>query len=205
MHPAPTFAMLPRGDLRLALSAPSGAGGGGQSMPDGTKPEPGGWNRFMLEVPDLATTVSELRSGDGGGSDASARAIGCGVQRRRDRPAGRLLPSRSSDLFVADRGDRLTPHGVLAAGWPLRCKFGSACASAASRSAACSSQEAGEHRAPGAGSIRRPTLSPGQAPECSRVARRRVRRPRMGEPCFALPRVRRRIRVVGWLGSRYMG
>jgi catechol 2,3-dioxygenase-like lactoylglutathione lyase family enzyme len=64
MHPAPTFAMLSRGDLRLVLSAPSGAGGGGQSMPDGTKPEPGGWNRFMLEVPDLATTVSELRSAD---------------------------------------------------------------------------------------------------------------------------------------------
>jgi catechol 2,3-dioxygenase-like lactoylglutathione lyase family enzyme len=64
MHPAPTFAMLSRGDLRLVLSAPSGAGGGGQSMPDGTKPEPGGWNRFMLEVPDLATIVSELREAD---------------------------------------------------------------------------------------------------------------------------------------------
>ena len=43
MHPAPTFAMLSRGDLRLVLSAPSGAGGGGQAMPDGTRPEPGGW------------------------------------------------------------------------------------------------------------------------------------------------------------------
>jgi catechol 2,3-dioxygenase-like lactoylglutathione lyase family enzyme len=61
MHPAPTFAMLSRGDLRLALSAPSGAGGGGQSMPDGTKPEPGGWNRFSLEVSDLDATVEELR------------------------------------------------------------------------------------------------------------------------------------------------
>lgn len=61
MHPAPTFAMLARGDLRLVLSAPSGAGGGGQSMPDGTKPEPGGWNHFMLESPDLATIVSGLR------------------------------------------------------------------------------------------------------------------------------------------------
>jgi catechol 2,3-dioxygenase-like lactoylglutathione lyase family enzyme len=61
MHPAPTFAMLARGDLRLALSAPSGAGGGGQAMPDGTRPEPGGWNRFTLEVSDLATTVEELR------------------------------------------------------------------------------------------------------------------------------------------------
>jgi catechol 2,3-dioxygenase-like lactoylglutathione lyase family enzyme len=61
MHPAPTFAMLSRGDLRLVLSAPSGAGGGGQAMPDGTQPAPGGWNRFMLELPDLAAVVAELR------------------------------------------------------------------------------------------------------------------------------------------------
>jgi catechol 2,3-dioxygenase-like lactoylglutathione lyase family enzyme len=60
MHPAPTFAMLTRGDLRLVLSAPRGAGGGGQAMPDGTVPQPGGWNRFMLEVDDLATTASAL-------------------------------------------------------------------------------------------------------------------------------------------------
>jgi catechol 2,3-dioxygenase-like lactoylglutathione lyase family enzyme len=62
MHPAPTFAMLSRGDLRLVLSAPSGAGGGGQSMPDGTQPEPGGWNRFSLEVSDLASMVDAMRS-----------------------------------------------------------------------------------------------------------------------------------------------
>jgi catechol 2,3-dioxygenase-like lactoylglutathione lyase family enzyme len=61
LHPAPTFAMLSRGDLRLALSAPSSAGGGGQSMPDGTRPEPGGWNRFAIEVTDLAATVDTLR------------------------------------------------------------------------------------------------------------------------------------------------
>jgi catechol 2,3-dioxygenase-like lactoylglutathione lyase family enzyme len=61
MHPAPTFAMLSRGDLRLLLSAPSGAGGGGQAMPDGTSPEPGGWNRFSLEDSDLAGTVEKLR------------------------------------------------------------------------------------------------------------------------------------------------
>jgi catechol 2,3-dioxygenase-like lactoylglutathione lyase family enzyme len=62
MHPAPTFAMLRRGDLRLVLSAPSAQGGGGQSMADGTRPEPGGWNRFMLEVDDLdrlSTTLQE--------------------------------------------------------------------------------------------------------------------------------------------------
>jgi catechol 2,3-dioxygenase-like lactoylglutathione lyase family enzyme len=53
MHPALSFAMLEREDLRLVLSAPSGSAGGGQAMPDGTLPEPGGWNRFMLEVSDI--------------------------------------------------------------------------------------------------------------------------------------------------------
>ena len=61
MHPAPTFALLTRGDLRLALSAPSGQGGGGQSMPDGTRPEPGGWNRFMVETEDLDGAAASLR------------------------------------------------------------------------------------------------------------------------------------------------
>jgi catechol 2,3-dioxygenase-like lactoylglutathione lyase family enzyme len=62
MHHAPAFAMLSRGALRLALNAPGGAGGGGQPMPDGTSPEPGGWNRFMVEVADLAATVEQLRA-----------------------------------------------------------------------------------------------------------------------------------------------
>jgi len=62
MHPAPTFAALLRGDLRLLLSAPSGRGGGGQSMPDGTPPSPGGWNRISLEVSDLEGTVDSLRA-----------------------------------------------------------------------------------------------------------------------------------------------
>jgi catechol 2,3-dioxygenase-like lactoylglutathione lyase family enzyme len=61
MHPAPTFAMLARGDLRLVLSAPGGGPGGGQAMPDGSMPEPGGWNRFQLEVSDLGSTVESLR------------------------------------------------------------------------------------------------------------------------------------------------
>ena len=61
MHPAPAFAMLTRGDLRLVLSAPNPAAGGGQSMPDGTKQEPGGWNRFAVEVSDIAATVDTLR------------------------------------------------------------------------------------------------------------------------------------------------
>jgi catechol 2,3-dioxygenase-like lactoylglutathione lyase family enzyme len=61
MHPAPTFAMLSRGDLRLVLSAPGGGPGGGQPMPDGTVPSPGGWNRFSLEVVDLESLIERLR------------------------------------------------------------------------------------------------------------------------------------------------
>jgi catechol 2,3-dioxygenase-like lactoylglutathione lyase family enzyme len=62
MRPAPTFAMLASGELRLLLSAPSTEGGGGQAMPDGTVPEPGGWNRFALQVDDLARTAERLRA-----------------------------------------------------------------------------------------------------------------------------------------------
>jgi catechol 2,3-dioxygenase-like lactoylglutathione lyase family enzyme len=61
MHPAPAFAMLSRDDLRLLLSSPGRQPGGGQAMPDGGVPQPGGWNRFAIEVPDLADTVSGLR------------------------------------------------------------------------------------------------------------------------------------------------
>jgi catechol 2,3-dioxygenase-like lactoylglutathione lyase family enzyme len=62
MHPAPAFAMLSRGDLRLLLSAPAGGPGGGAAMPDGTLPQPGGWNRFQIEVTDLSSLVEELRA-----------------------------------------------------------------------------------------------------------------------------------------------
>jgi catechol 2,3-dioxygenase-like lactoylglutathione lyase family enzyme len=62
MHPAPPFAMLSRGDLRLVLSVPNAQGGGGQAMPDGTLPQPGGWNRFAIQVENLAQLVAQLRS-----------------------------------------------------------------------------------------------------------------------------------------------
>jgi catechol 2,3-dioxygenase-like lactoylglutathione lyase family enzyme len=64
-NPAPGFAVLSRGELRLLLNEP-GAGGAGQPMPDGRKPEPGGWNRIQLEVRDLAGEVERMR-------DAGAR------------------------------------------------------------------------------------------------------------------------------------
>jgi len=60
LHPAPGFAILSRGDLRLLLNTPW-AGGAGQAMPDGRKPEAGGWNRIQLEVRDLASEVESMR------------------------------------------------------------------------------------------------------------------------------------------------
>jgi catechol 2,3-dioxygenase-like lactoylglutathione lyase family enzyme len=62
MHPAPPFAMLARGDLRLLLSAPSGQGGGGQTLSGGRRPQPGGWNRFQLEVDDVDAEAERLRT-----------------------------------------------------------------------------------------------------------------------------------------------
>ena len=61
MHPAPAFAMLSRGDLRLVLSVLNPQGGGGQPMPDGSNQEPGGWNRFAIQVNDLGSLAESLR------------------------------------------------------------------------------------------------------------------------------------------------
>ena len=63
LHPGPGFAMISRGDLRLLLNTPGGGGGAGQSMPDGRRPEPGGWNRIQLAVDDLAGLVDTLKNG----------------------------------------------------------------------------------------------------------------------------------------------
>ena len=63
MHPAPGFARLVRGDLGLLLNAATGTGGAAQPMPDGRRPEPGGWNRIQIEVHDLSALVEQLRAG----------------------------------------------------------------------------------------------------------------------------------------------
>lgn len=60
MHTPAAFAMLSKGNLHLLLNRP-GAGGAGQTMPDGVKPSPGGWNRFHLEVKDLELLIDELK------------------------------------------------------------------------------------------------------------------------------------------------
>jgi catechol 2,3-dioxygenase-like lactoylglutathione lyase family enzyme len=87
MHPAPAFAMLSRGDLRLVLSAPGGGPGGGQAMPDGTVPAPGGWNRFQLEVDDLEETVRRLRDGGARFRNEIVTGVG-GKQVLVEDPAG---------------------------------------------------------------------------------------------------------------------
>lgn len=61
MRPAPGFAALKRDNLQLLLNVP-GAGGAGATMPDGTVPKPGGWNRFRLEFQDLESLVLSLKS-----------------------------------------------------------------------------------------------------------------------------------------------
>ncbi len=55
----PAMAILTRGDLTLWVAGPMASAA--RPMPDGRRPEPGGWNRFVLEVEDLATLVDDLR------------------------------------------------------------------------------------------------------------------------------------------------
>jgi catechol 2,3-dioxygenase-like lactoylglutathione lyase family enzyme len=54
------FRMLARGDLRLWLSAPGSSAA--RPMPDGARPAPGGWNRFVIEVDDIEAEVARLRA-----------------------------------------------------------------------------------------------------------------------------------------------
>jgi catechol 2,3-dioxygenase-like lactoylglutathione lyase family enzyme len=90
MRPAPPFAMLARGDLRLLLSAPGGGPGGGAAMPDGRLPEPGGWNRFQLEVEDLEAGVEALRAAGATFRNDIVVGVG-GKQILLDDPAGNCV------------------------------------------------------------------------------------------------------------------
>ena len=55
----PAFGIVTRDDLSLWLSGPQSSAA--RPMPDGRQPEPGGWNRLVLEVDDLESKVAELK------------------------------------------------------------------------------------------------------------------------------------------------
>ena len=55
------FAKLSFGSLSLFLNKP-GFGGAGESMPDGTNPAPGGWNRIQLGVENLEEFIENLKT-----------------------------------------------------------------------------------------------------------------------------------------------
>jgi catechol 2,3-dioxygenase-like lactoylglutathione lyase family enzyme len=90
MHPAPSFAMLSKGGLRLLLSAPGGGPGGGASMPDGTSPAPGGWNRFQVEVPDLDEAYAKMSAAGAHFRNQVITGVG-GKQVLLEDPSGNLI------------------------------------------------------------------------------------------------------------------
>ena len=87
MRPAPGFAILARGDLRLLLNTVGGPGGATQPTPDGRKPEPGGWNRIQLEIEDLEGEVETLRKAGAQFRNDIVTGFG-GKQILLDDPAG---------------------------------------------------------------------------------------------------------------------
>ncbi len=56
----PAMAILARGDLTLWVAGPHASAS--KPMPDGRQPEPGGWNRFVIEVSGLDDLVARLRA-----------------------------------------------------------------------------------------------------------------------------------------------
>lgn len=56
----PAMAIVRRGDSTLWLAGP--ASSAARPMPDGSQPTPGGWNRIVIEVEDIAVAVERLRS-----------------------------------------------------------------------------------------------------------------------------------------------
>jgi catechol 2,3-dioxygenase-like lactoylglutathione lyase family enzyme len=84
----PAFADVTRGDLRLLLSGP--ASSAGRPMPDGRRPEPGGWNRIELVVDDIAAEVERLRAAGLRFRNEIVRGPG-GAQILLEDPSGNLV------------------------------------------------------------------------------------------------------------------
>jgi len=57
----PYFALLEKENLQLVLSPPKGPGGGSQPTSDGRRPEPGGWNRFIVKTASLDDDFAALQ------------------------------------------------------------------------------------------------------------------------------------------------
>jgi catechol 2,3-dioxygenase-like lactoylglutathione lyase family enzyme len=105
LRSSPAFAMLYRGDLRLLLSVP-GERGAGRALPDGSLPEPGGWNRIALQVPDLAAAARDLR--EKGARFRTGVVMGVAVrQALLEDPSGNLI-----ELFEPLAGYRERPRGA---------------------------------------------------------------------------------------------
>jgi predicted enzyme related to lactoylglutathione lyase len=61
MKKAPFFAIISLDNVDLILSTPFGPGGAAKPMKDGSRPEPGGWNRIVINVNDLKAEVDRLQ------------------------------------------------------------------------------------------------------------------------------------------------
>jgi catechol 2,3-dioxygenase-like lactoylglutathione lyase family enzyme len=83
----PDFVVLRRDDLRLLVNRVGGAGGAGQTLSDGRRPEPGGWNRIQLEVDDVDAEVARLAAAGVAVRGAVVHGRG-GDQALVDDPAG---------------------------------------------------------------------------------------------------------------------
>ncbi len=58
----PAFAIVEKDDLRLWLSGTQTSAA--RPIPDGSIPQPGGWNRFVIEVTDIESLVSAMKNAD---------------------------------------------------------------------------------------------------------------------------------------------
>ena len=102
MHPAPGFAALTRGALRLYLNQP-GAGGAGQKMTDGATPAPGGWNRMQIETDNLRALYGELQQNGASFRSGIIEGQG-GNQALLQDPSGNLI-----ELFEPKAGETVEP------------------------------------------------------------------------------------------------
>jgi len=90
----PAFASVSLGDAQLLLSGPQASGS--RPMPNGRRQEPGGWNRIVLRVEDLAAFIHVLEeAGPGIRSNCSSRPDSA------SRSGRRISPRHSPSIGIA--------------------------------------------------------------------------------------------------------